>query len=418
MKRNSIPASKVKIVLQDITAVLQGRRVTASNDANVPVASGDEICTLANIFLPTPQEPRDDGWKMLAPYGDHRHAAGMQRFDRKAAETIVANFRSIKERTKRTFALGGDVPFFVGHPDDPLFANRAGHDDTRAYGWIKGLEARDDGLYFRAKWSEEGAHILANAHYRFLSPRWVMKPLARGIFTPHTLVSVGLTNQPNIPVPAISNQSQPNNTMNDLLKLILEKLGYTAEQIDAYLAGDEAAELTQDVIVAKVDELLAAAQREPEMANELAQKDQALVAANDTLEVAKIKAKADLVAANQKADELKKLVAANEAAAAVADGRIPLAEEQAVSNSLAIAEDFDAAVEALKQRKPAVHTKPHTAHLGRQQHITMSNAGQQFRDMVKQRQESTGEDFTRAWANCKVSQQGAELYKLMDRKPA
>ncbi len=141
----------------------------------------------------------------LCAYGDYAHQQGLQRFDHASADAIVARFHSLRGRLTRAF---GGIPVYVGHPDDPGFADRTGHSDTRAHGWIKDLQARPDGLYIKIKWSRTGQDILDNAHYKFLSPRWVLKPLGQNTYRPVRLLSVGLTNQPNIPGDAIANQKK------------------------------------------------------------------------------------------------------------------------------------------------------------------------------------------------------------------
>lgn len=146
----------------------------------------------------------EDRWLRLAEYGDWPHPLGLQRFTRRSAERLADFFQSLRGRLARRF---GGLPVYIGHPDDPGFAGQHGHEDTRAYAWIQQLEARPDGLYIRPRWSPEGERLLANAFYKFLSPRWAMRPLADGIFEPVRLISVGLTNSPNIPGDAIANAS-------------------------------------------------------------------------------------------------------------------------------------------------------------------------------------------------------------------
>ena len=67
------------------------------------------------------------------------------------------------------------------------------------------LEARPDGLYGRFKWAPTGRELLDNAHYKFFSPRWLMTVSRDGTFEPVRLLSIGLTNTPNIPGDAIAN---------------------------------------------------------------------------------------------------------------------------------------------------------------------------------------------------------------------
>ena len=144
-------------------------------------------------------------WVQLAPYGDFPHSRGVQRVDRDAAESMVAAFESFLGKASRLF---GGVPFYAGHPDLPGAGEQA---DRKAYGWITKLEARADGLYGLAKWSDAGRELLRQAHYKYLSPYWEALEIGREqgqkVFRPVVLISVGLTNQPNIPVRPLANES-------------------------------------------------------------------------------------------------------------------------------------------------------------------------------------------------------------------
>ncbi|WP_269540151.1 phage protease [Cerasicoccus fimbriatus] len=161
------------------------------------------ITGLANEIPSVTQ--RSSAWLRLAEYGDWPHSQGLQRFTRQSAEQLVKNFKSLRGRLARKF---GGLPVYIGHPDDDHFAGQSGHADTRAYAWIDALDARPDGLYVLPRWSDAGQNLLRNAFYKFLSPRWAMKPLGDGVFEPVRLISVGLTNQPNIPGDAIANEAQ------------------------------------------------------------------------------------------------------------------------------------------------------------------------------------------------------------------
>lgn len=163
-------------------------------------SAGPTVLGVANALA---DQPAPGQWLKLADYGDWPHPSGLQRFTPTSAATMVQGFQSLWGRLRRRF---GGVPLYVGHPDDPAFAGQPGHDDTRAYAWITSLEARSDGLYIHPRWSEPGREMLRNAFYKFLSPRWQMRPLGDGTFEPVRLLSVGLTNNPNIPGEAIANQ--------------------------------------------------------------------------------------------------------------------------------------------------------------------------------------------------------------------
>ncbi|MDR3117378.1 MAG: phage protease [Puniceicoccales bacterium] len=141
-------------------------------------------------------------WFKLVSYGEYPHRLGLQVVTREAAQAMADEFRSLGQRLARRFR---GVPVYIGHPDDGNFRGLVGHGDTRAYGWVRQLEARDDGLWVRIRWSKLGQELLDNAHFQFLSPRWEMHPIGGGRFLPKLLVSIGLTNHPNIAGEAIAN---------------------------------------------------------------------------------------------------------------------------------------------------------------------------------------------------------------------
>ncbi|MFA5257906.1 MAG: phage protease [Opitutales bacterium] len=138
----------------------------------------------------------------IVEYGEHPHPKGLQRVSFEVAQRLEQGFHSLRGRLARRF---GGLPVFVGHPDDPDFAGRPGHGDSRAHAWIVDLRAQPDGLYALLRWSRTGREFVENANYKFFSPRWVMRGVGDGVFEPVRLISVGLTNTPNIPGEAISN---------------------------------------------------------------------------------------------------------------------------------------------------------------------------------------------------------------------
>jgi hypothetical protein len=143
-------------------------------------------------------------WVQLSPYGDFPHAQGLQRVSFEAAREMERAFTTLASRASRLFA---GAPMFVGHPDVPQFANQ--FPDRKAYGWIMALEARPDGLYGKMKWSAAGLELLQNGHYKFLSPYWEARQVGeengRTVYEPVSLISAGLTNEPNLPVLPLAN---------------------------------------------------------------------------------------------------------------------------------------------------------------------------------------------------------------------
>lgn len=140
----------------------------------------------------------------IVEYGDHPHAKGMQRVTFEVARRLEDNFHSLRGLLARRF---GGLPVYVGHPDDPEYAGQPGHTDTRAHGWVTDLRAKPDGLYGEIKWSKSGRELIDNANYKFFSPRWLMCSAGCGVFEPVRMLSLGLTNTPNIPGEAIANEA-------------------------------------------------------------------------------------------------------------------------------------------------------------------------------------------------------------------
>jgi phage I-like protein len=79
--------------------------------------------------------------------------------------------------------------------------------DTRAYAWIQALSLDEGGaLCGRFKWTDIGAEAVSNRRYRFVSVCWACEEEKKGEWRPLKLVSVALTNTPNIPARPILNQ--------------------------------------------------------------------------------------------------------------------------------------------------------------------------------------------------------------------
>jgi len=157
------------------------------------------------------------GWAQLAPFGDYpgqallqgadgsvTKFAAIQRFDRAAAEAMVAKFKSPWQRLKRFFT-GCNI--YVGHPDVPAFANE--YADKSAKGMIVDLQARADGLFCKPVFTNEGSELVETRKLRAFSAYWTAQEVGEQagaggetlkIYRPDTLKSAGLTNNPNLPV--------------------------------------------------------------------------------------------------------------------------------------------------------------------------------------------------------------------------
>lgn len=175
-----------------------------------------------------------DGGVMKVPYGEYpvmvahqgRQIRGLQRVDAQAGNEMRADLGGVLKR----FAVGR--PIFAGHPyipgdgtPDPRWPDR------RSRGTIKEIEVANDGIVFVPKYNKLGREEVEDAQFMHHSPQWRLKPVmaANGkqevkngmpVYRPFSIHSVGLTNNPNIEVPALvaANENMP--AVIDVSKLI------------------------------------------------------------------------------------------------------------------------------------------------------------------------------------------------------
>ena len=109
----------------------------------------------------------------LSPYGTFEHPEGLQSISSADAQRCIR-----KTRTWR-FRLGlKKIPVYLGHPDDPLFKSE--HSDPRIYGYV----------------------------------RWVLcKTEHQTAYHPERLLSLGLTQHPNLPVQPIVFDALPKKSL-------------------------------------------------------------------------------------------------------------------------------------------------------------------------------------------------------------
>jgi phage I-like protein len=360
------------------------------------------------------------------PYGDHPHYSGaIQRLTRQVAETLANDFRSFGARLGRLF---GGLPVFIGHPDDPRLSNQ--YPDKKSYGWIMDMEARDDGLYLKPKWSAAGDEIIANAHYKWFSPLWGCADLAREngkrIVAPARLLSLGLTNNPVIegilplanedagssatePV-ALQNIQNGGRSATTAASANQTTKGITNPMKDKLLAlfglSNEATE--EQILAAGTDLIIAKDTAETNLANEKTARAAAQTAqasesvARTTAETAlanERKARIDLVLDN-----------------AITGGKITAAQRPQWASELE--QNFDAKLVELANAKPVLNTESKTQGLGARNTEAHAIGAARIRQdklltLVNERMEKTNEDYETAFANIKRTKEGAALLAEM-----
>lgn len=137
----------------------------------------------------------EDGFVQVTPVGEYAHeGAGLvQVIDRLACDMMAAAFAVSKAAGGENFpGLLVDFDHFSLDTGKP----------SEAAGWVGELEARDDGLWARVRWSDSGLAAVTGGRYRLLSPVFRhpagTQDLGGGRVRPVWLESVALTNEPNI----------------------------------------------------------------------------------------------------------------------------------------------------------------------------------------------------------------------------
>ena len=143
-------------------------------------------------------EMPSDGWYQLAPMGRFPHdgAGVVQLIDGDACRSMASAF-GIEVQNSNFAGLLIDFDHF----------SLDGKQKSEAAGWIVELQARDDGLWGKVRWSDIGEDSVRGGRYRFISPVWnrsdcdvvgVDDVSGREILRPVRLLNAAVTNDPNI----------------------------------------------------------------------------------------------------------------------------------------------------------------------------------------------------------------------------
>jgi hypothetical protein len=112
--------------------------------------------------------------------------------DRDSADAMINYFNSLRGKFMRKF-LG--LPIYIGHPDDPEYGQLQ---NASIYGRIENLKVEGNALWILARWTNLGKKLFGGGFLCHLSPRWMMRKIRDKLFQPVRLISVGMTNRPNL----------------------------------------------------------------------------------------------------------------------------------------------------------------------------------------------------------------------------
>jgi phage I-like protein len=155
--------------------------------------------------------PAKDGWILLVPGGEHHWSDGEgdERTLVIDAESLTALENSFKTLEDGESDAGPELLIDFEHEShDP-------EKRTEAAGWIDDVQIRDQDLWAHVRWTDLGDQSLQGGRYRFISPTFdgdQVEDLGNGRERMRILTDAGLTNRPNMPVPALSNNQQKKNS--------------------------------------------------------------------------------------------------------------------------------------------------------------------------------------------------------------
>lgn len=359
-----------------------------------------------------------DGWALI-PYGEWPNDRGLQRFTRAEADQMVGYFKNTWQRIKRAFV---GMPIYRGHPDfvdtlrrerdrAKLPTDRARLDalvnetdqrypDKTIYGTIADMEARADGLAIKPVLTEAGAALVNDQGLKFFSSHWLATDLppqdGKPVKAPVYMVSIGLTDRPNIAGTSLVNENRNQNTT--MPKWLLELLGLI----------NEAADTQEAKAQSKLKELLA--RPEPTaLVNEQT--------ARTTAETQLVELKGKLTTAETALVNERTALAAvrterNTAlvTAAVQLGRITEATKPTWLARLE--RDFATESTALANEQGALKTKSRTDPIGERK--PAAEAGAKFTALVNEALPNHGGDWPKAWAAVKETPEGKTLHAQME----
>jgi hypothetical protein len=135
----------------------------------------------------------EKGWAHITPLGEFEHAGAgvVQVIDAEAAKAMVEDFKE-KASADNFPGLLVDFDHFSMDTDKP----------SEAAGWICDLRHDNKGVWAQVRWTDKGKESVEGGVYRLVSPVFPKPSLCESLgdnrIRPREIVSVALTNEPNI----------------------------------------------------------------------------------------------------------------------------------------------------------------------------------------------------------------------------
>lgn len=322
----------------------------------------------------------EDGWAMLAPFGDFPGVAltndgprpAVQRVDREAGEALARSLKGFAGKASRFFR---GVPIFAGHPDVPQLAHR--YSDPEPKGTVADLQVRDTGIFIRPVLTEAGADLV-NSGEKLGFSAYVRADVIGSsddklVTRWNRLNSAALTQHPNLPVELV-NSKQPEAMSNPIIIAAIVAAGV---QI--------ANEASEAAIAQSIRSIAEERTKATQLANERATQITALT---------ERATQAETTLANERAERVKELLDER-----VTSGAITEAERAVWERRLKA--DFSNEAPSLRDLGVRLHTHSRTA--GNGDRKSASSSGKSTVDLINEavagvRQAQPGLSYQEAYA--------------------
>jgi phage I-like protein len=147
------------------------------------------------------EERKVPDWIHLLPRGPEIKGVDGRIWTMSSPEKVIAAFNAKKADLIVDYEHGSELLADAGMP-------------APASGWINALELRDDGIWGKVKWTEKATNMIEAGEYRYISPGFYYTKTGHEVLG---FKSVGLVNQPNLPLTALNREQKE--TPMDLAKL-------------------------------------------------------------------------------------------------------------------------------------------------------------------------------------------------------
>jgi hypothetical protein len=151
-------------------------------------------------------------WIELIPAGEFQGRDG-RRFINDEPYRVVAAFQANLASLPVDIEHASELKAKLGEP-------------APAQGWIEDLDVRGGAVWGRIEWTVSGHAVLANRQYRYYSPVFCHRTDSNQVLA---LKSAGLTNQPNLFVPALNQREDKDNTIAAHKPSFIVPPGYTVD---------------------------------------------------------------------------------------------------------------------------------------------------------------------------------------------